>query len=134
MIKIIIPGNPIPWRAPFVGKKGCFSPRSEDLKRFKSIVDCQYFGSIIEGAVICDVICYMPIPKGTSKIKRGFMLSGGIRPTKRPDRTNIAKLMEDALNGTVIYDDSQIVGGRVEKWYCENPRVEMLIFKIAEVE
>ena len=55
------------------------------------------------------------------------MLQGKIRPICRPDRTNIGKLYEDALNGIVIVDDSQIVEGSVGKWYCERPRVEIFI-------
>lgn len=69
----------------------------------------------------------MPIPKSTSKKTRLLMLEGKIRPTTRPDRTNLCKLMEDVFNGIVYLDDSQIVGGAVEKWYSDNPRVVVKI-------
>lgn len=55
------------------------------------------------------------------------MLEGKIRPTTRPDRTNFCKLAEDILNGIMYLDDSQIVGGSVEKWYSDNPRIVVKI-------
>ena len=130
MIKIVIPGKPLPWRAPVVCRNVTFSPRAKQLKLYKYLAADQYQGELIRCAVNCDVISYIPIPVGTTKANRMLMLAGKIRPAKRPDRTNIAKLVEDALNGTVIEDDSLIVGGRVEKWYCERPRVELIISKI----
>jgi Holliday junction resolvase RusA-like endonuclease len=130
MIKIVIPGNPIPWRAAFVGRRGAFSPRTKILNDYRINVRSQYSGPLIESAVDCHVFCFMPIPKSTSKANRILMLEGKIRPISRPDRTNIAKLVEDSLNGIVISDDSIIVGGSVEKWYDERPRVELRIKKI----
>lgn len=133
MIKIVLSGKPMSWIAPYVGKRGAFSKRTPYLKTLRLNVKRQYSANyLIDEAVICDVICYMPIPKRTSKKKMKAMLKGTIRPTTRPDRTNIAKLSEDALNGIVIRDDSLIVGGKVEKWYCEYPRVEMLISTLTQ--
>jgi Holliday junction resolvase RusA-like endonuclease len=129
MIKIVIPGKPLPWRSPFVGKRGTFNPRHQIMHDYRILVTSQYRGEIIDSAVNCDVICYMPIPKATPRLVRELMLKGKIRPIRYPDRTNIAKLMEDCLNGIVLCDDSIIVGGRVEKWYCEHPRVELFIDK-----
>lgn len=130
MITIVIPGKPIPWMSPFIGRKCSFSPRSKVLNDYRIIVRSQYSAPPIESEVDCDVICYMPIPKTTSKKNKSSMLEGKIRPISRPDRTNIAKLVEDALNGIVISDDSIIVGGRIEKWYDENPRVVLQIKKL----
>ena len=123
----------MPWQAARVCRKVTFSPRAKELRLFKALASEQYHGPLICCSINCDVISYIPIPVGTPKMVRMLMLSGDIRPQKRPDRTNICKLYEDALNGTVIKDDSQIVGGRVEKWYCERPRVEIIITKIQEI-
>lgn len=120
----------MPWMAARVCRKITYSPRAKDLRLFKAMASDQYKGEVLRCAVNCDVIEYMAIPVGTSKANRMRMLSGKSRPTKRPDRTNVCKLMEDALNGIVYEDDSLIVGGRVEKWYCEFPRVEMIISKV----
>jgi Holliday junction resolvase RusA-like endonuclease len=39
-------------------------------------------------------------------------------PTGKPDRDNIAKLVQDSLNGILWRDDSIIVDGRDQKRYC----------------
>lgn len=73
----------------------------------------------------------MPIPASTSKRRREEMLAGKIRPGKKPDRINLAKGYEDIFQGIFYHNDSQIVGGSVEKWYSDNPRV---MVKIETVE
>ena len=49
------------------------------------------------------IIAVMGIPKSTPKYRRSDMLSGKIRPTKKPDWDNIGKLVCDALNGVSIF-------------------------------
>ena len=53
------------------------------------------------------------------------MRSGIIRPTKKPDFDNIAKIICDALNGIAYKDDASIVSAIVEKYYADddNPKV-----------
>lgn len=77
-----------------------------------------------------DIIAYYAVPNSASKAKRADMLSGKIRPTKKPDYDNVAKIISDALNGLAFYDDAQIVDGNVTKWYGETPKVVVRIFEI----
>lgn len=67
------------------------------------------------------------IPKSKSKKEREKMIAGAIRPTKKPDMDNIAKIICDALNVLAYYDDSQIVELEIEKVYGEIPKVEISI-------
>ena len=53
------------------------------------------------------------------------MLKNEIRPTKKPDLDNVAKLILDSLNNVAYKDDSQIVMLKVEKFYGEIPRMEI---------
>ena len=55
------------------------------------------------------------------------MLEGKIKPTKKPDCDNIAKIMLDALNGIAFPDDSQVIGLLVMKCYSDHPRVELTL-------
>lgn len=66
---------------------------------------------------------YFSIPKSASKKKHQAMIDGEIRPTKKPDTDNIAKVVCDALNGIAYHDDSQIVELTVSKSYSDNPKV-----------
>ena len=66
---------------------------------------------------------YFGIPKRASKKNRALMLDRKIRPTKKPDADNIAKIILDSLNGLAFTDDAQITGLLVTKEYAESPRV-----------
>ena len=52
------------------------------------------------------------------------MLNNELRPIKKPDSDNLAKICLDALNGIAYPDDSQIVALTVNKYYSKEPRVE----------
>lgn len=73
---------------------------------------------------------YMPIPKSFSKKKYEQALSGEIRPTVKPDCDNIAKNINDALNGIVYPDDKQIVSLTVNKIYSDNEFVKVIIEEV----
>lgn len=70
---------------------------------------------------------YYSIPKSASKKRHAAMLSGDIRPTKKPDMDNVIKIIADALNKIAYRDDTQIVDCQVRKFYSEKPRVEVMI-------
>lgn len=74
-----------------------------------------------------NVYAYFKIPKNTSKKKKAVMLSGEIRPTKKPDIDNILKVVADALNGVCYKDDKCIVKMNGEKYYADVPRIEVVM-------
>lgn len=57
------------------------------------------------------------IPQGFPRGNRELCLKNQIRPTKKPDLSNYLKIFEDAMNGAIYFDDSQIVRALVEKFY-----------------
>lgn len=73
------------------------------------------------------VTAYYSIPKSVSKRKKEKMLNHQIRPTKKPDSSNVLKAIEDALNKIAYKDDSQIVETRVSRFYGEIPMVTVTI-------
>lgn len=73
------------------------------------------------------IMAFYGIPKSASKKKREQMLSGMIRPTKKPDMDNVVKIIADSLNQVAYKDDTQIVDCQVRKFYSEDPRVEVVI-------
>jgi Holliday junction resolvase RusA-like endonuclease len=79
----------------------------------------QYDGPVVKGAIIAEYVFCIAIPKSCSKKKRAMMMEGEDRPTKRPDRDNMAKFLSDCLQGIVFEDDSQIVDGPIRKYYDE---------------
>jgi Holliday junction resolvase RusA-like endonuclease len=79
----------------------------------------------LEGQIKAHIQAFFFIPKSTSNKKREKMLSGEIRPTKKPDTDNLAKIILDSLNKMAYDDDSQIVTLTVQKFYSDEPRVEV---------
>lgn len=62
------------------------------------------------------------------------MLENKVRPTKKPDCDNIAKIVLDALNGIAYYDDSQVVSLVVRKHYAETTHVKVMLCSADMVE
>lgn len=84
----------------------------------------------ILGACKIYVTAFFPIPKSWSASKKQLAISGKIRPTKKPDLDNILKIICDPLKGIVWQDDDQVVGDDTNKWYGEEPRVEVMILEV----
>lgn len=75
---------------------------------------------------------FYSIPTSKSKKQKAAMAEGLIRPTKKPDLDNITKAVLDSLNGIAYHDDVQIVDATIQKWYSDQPRVEVEIEEIAQ--
>ena len=79
------------------------------------------------GPVAMRLDIFMPIPASWSKVKRESAASGGVMPITKPDASNVLKAAEDALNGIVYIDDSQIIDVTVSKRYSHEPRIEITV-------
>lgn len=77
------------------------------------------------------ILAYYGIPKSASKKKKTLMLSGVLRPTKKPDMDNVMKVIADSLNQVAYKDDTQIVDAQCRKFYSDEPRVEVVIREIS---
>ena len=71
-----------------------------------------------------------PIPKSTPKYRKQMMLDDKIRPIRRPDADNIAKVVLDSLVGVAYRDDSQVVNLTVQKIYADKEVVCMTIWEV----
>lgn len=73
------------------------------------------------------IVFGLPVPKATTKSRRLAMLTGRLKPVKRPDIDNYAKAVLDALNGVAWADDAQIVELALYKKYAEEPYTQIYI-------
>lgn len=104
---------------------------SREYKEYVSLIAKQHAPKKpIDGPVSVSIKIYRQIPKSTTKKDRALFLAGIKRPVVKPDGTNYAKGIEDALNGIIYKDDSQIVDLQVQKYYSDNPRVEISVKEI----
>lgn len=130
-IKFTIPGTPVGKARPRVTRYGAYTP--EKTVNYETLVKEMFAikypkHEIMEGPLRMEVLAYFPIPKSASKKKALQMAKGEIRPTKKPDTSNILKIIEDALNKIAYNDDSQIVESSIEKYYSgDSPRTEVVI-------
>lgn len=84
-------------------------------------------GMLADKPLKAEINVFMPVPKSYSKKKTEQALQNEIRPTVKPDCDNIAKNINDALNGIAYPDDKQIVSLTVNKYYSSSEYVEVKI-------
>lgn len=98
----------------------------EKSRNYKELVKLSAFWArpkeLLSGEIRLQVDFFLPIPKRFSQLKRRLALEGKLRPTKKPDNSNVVKGIEDALNKVIWEDDSHIVTLIVRKWYSDKLR------------
>ena len=130
---IVILGDPVAQGRPRATNRGGFvhlydPPKSKKYKDYVSkVAKEQWKHGILEGALEVKLDIYRPIPKSVSKKRRKEKESKTIRPIVRPDVDNYAKSVLDGLDKIVWQDDSQIVSLITNKYYSDNPRVEISV-------
>ena len=132
MINFTIPGEPKGKGRPKFSRQGNFvkTYTPDTTVNYENWVKICFQGAgqkMLDGQLKVVIKSYFPIPKSFSKKKRESALKEELRPTKKPDCDNIAKIILDALNGLAYKDDKDVVSCLIEKWYSENPRVEVYI-------
>lgn len=147
-VELVIKGEPMGKQRPYATTKNgytrTFTP--EKTLNYEALIRHEYQNKYNEMVfkqgeqLHAHIVAYFPIPKSqyayhkktntTDLTKTGMdMKCGKVRPTKKPDCDNIAKICLDSLNGIAYPDDSQLVNLLVVKFYSEEPRVIITIWK-----
>ena len=137
-IEFTVPGEPQGKGRPKFARKGNFvsayTPEKTASYENRVILaysqQCKNFKFDDKSQLTMDIKAFFQPPKSVSKKKIDLMIDKVIRPTKRPDADNIAKIIADGLNGTAYHDDSQIVSLKIEKYFDTYPRTEITIEEI----
>jgi len=131
MISFIIEGEPTGKARPRVTKWGCHNTEKtvlyENLVKITYQQQCKEYSE--KPLEVC-ITAYYNIPKSATKKNREAMLRDDLRPCKKPDIDNVAKIILDSLNGVAYKDDTQVVYLCVRKFYGEKARVEVEISEI----
>ena len=127
-----IPGDPQGKRRARFVRAGHFiksyaDPKTVNYETFIREMFCVAYPGFVplEGALEVEIRAFCGMPKTVSKKKRVLMENGEVRPAKRPEADNIAKVILDALTGLAFKNDSQVTRLVVEKSYSGRPRVEV---------
>lgn len=131
-IHIVVLGNAVAKGRPKFTRAGGFPRAYTPAKtvKWENIVRTEAAAvmadrPIITGPVFLVAKFVRPFPVGMSGKKRLTAY-----PTTKPDLTNYIKAIEDACNGVVWKDDSQIVNMGVWKEYGDKPLVDIKISEI----
>lgn len=127
-IEFTVPGEPFGKQRPRHSRLSGTTYTPRETKEHEALIRLEYRKQcgmkFPEGAQLrITVTAVMGIPKSTPKSRRSAMISGEIRPAKKPDWDNIGKLVCDALNGVAYDDDKCICEASVIKVYGEAPCV-----------
>lgn len=137
-IEFRVPGRPVAWQ------RAGLSTRSGRAIMFTKERSRAYQSVVREAAIphLCEA--YAPSPDSAwhltiivtvSRPKAHFKRDGSLRPDspstcrKKPDLSNTIKQIEDALNGVVWQDDSQIVEHHTQKLWGESDEVYVKILE-----
>ena len=126
-VAFIVPGEPKGKGRPRFNTKTGRTYTPGDTINYENLVKMQYQALVgdkyTEKEVEARITCYYGIPKSMSKSNREKVYHGKLRPTKKPDLDNIAKIVLDALNKLAFKDDNQITKLNLEKIYSEEEKV-----------
>jgi crossover junction endodeoxyribonuclease RusA len=109
------------------------NPASKEWKRLVSQVAGEAMAGrpLLEGPLSLTVEFFRPRPQGHFG-KRGLLPSAPVFPTTAPDTTKLVRAIEDAMQGVVYRNDSQIVSQVARKQYGEAARCEVRIQQIGK--
>jgi Holliday junction resolvase RusA-like endonuclease len=135
-VTVCLLGEPVAWARTRISKTGSlFTPRRQrnNAVALKLLAHQEMIGRLpFAGPVGVNLTAEFAIPKSYSRAKRTAALLGEIRPAKKPDLSNIVKQVEDAFNGVVYCDDSQIVEyWTLRKVYSGQPKIVVTVTPIA---
>jgi Holliday junction resolvase RusA-like endonuclease len=128
MVKFTVLGEPKGKGRPRMTARGrTYTPKDtvqyENLVRIEYRRQCGDFKFQDGTPLDARITAYFSIPQSVSKKKRQMMMEHKVRPTKKPDVDNVAKVVLDSINGVAYHDDAQVVDCQVRKFYSDNPRI-----------
>lgn len=131
-VRVTIIGEPCGKGRPRFARNGAtYTPQK--TVNYETLVQVEYRVQTackrFEGPVKMTITAYYGIPKSAPKQRKSLMEMNRVRPIKKPDIDNVAKIICDALNGYAYHDDTQVVELRAVKLYGD-PRV---VVEIEEV-
>jgi len=133
-VSFIVPGHPFGKQTSKSTKNGRRHYTPKETVRYENLVMMQAMQAMQDRPPVdIDVglmfVAVFPVPDSWSAKKRAAALAGDIRPTKKPDLSNIQKALEDGMNAVVFKDDSQITeSGGSKKIYGETPCVKVCVY------
>lgn len=119
---IVIDGEPMGKERPRFTRQGHTYTPEKTRKYEREVIKAWNNREKFSGALYVKIEAFMKISQRCKTL----------RPTKKPDIDNIAKIIMDGLNKVAWDDDKQVVDLRVIKAWSNEPRVEVTIKEVLE--
>ncbi len=136
-LKLTIPGEPMAVQSMKVARAGKFIRKYQPkaVVNWKAYIRTYIATTLpdgwepLRGALFVKYTFVFPILKSASKrTKEAIRCGEKVYKATRPDLSdNLKKGLNDALNGLVWNDDSQIAKEKAEKIYGDVPRIEIVV-------
>jgi Holliday junction resolvase RusA-like endonuclease len=109
------------------------NPKSKDFKGSvaREAAKAMNGAALLDGPLFLEVTFYRVRPKGHCG-KHGVRRSAPSHPDTKPDLLKVTRGVEDAMEGIVYRNDSQICGEALVKLFGEPARVEITVSSIQE--
>lgn len=136
VVSFTVPGEPVGWQRAGQNRLTGATYTQAKTRGQEQLIADEYYKAVgayrfPKGAKLELIVkAYMKVPASARKSEKEKMLSGKLRPTKKPDWDNIGKLVSDALNGIAYEDDKAIVSAIVSKFYADKPRTFIVLQSI----
>lgn len=112
---------------PRSGKFGFYVKGASDHKKFFREFTKNKELPIITTPTRFYATVYLPIPNSMNPVEKILCEMGFGSPITKPDWDNLAKTYCDMIQDIILYDDSLIIKGVLEKRYSLKPRIEIHI-------
>ena len=133
-LRFTVPGMPRGKQRVRVTRKGHAYTPGETIVYENWVKHCAMTAmgdrELLQGPLSVSLTLHMPIPGSWSKKKRKAAAEGILRPLVKPDASNVAKSIEDGMEGVVYQDDKTICQLTVNKVYSGMARVEVEVKEI----
>jgi len=136
VVNFVVEGNPFGKERPRATRGGVIYTPSKTKNYEQCVMDAyfvKYHNQIIfeeKQPLEVQIIAYYPIPKSCTKKDRYEMENNLVVPMKKPDLDNVEKIIMDALNTVAYHDDAQVAKITSEKYYSNEPRVEVTVRRL----
>jgi len=134
MITFKVDGDPVGKQRARYAKRGNFvqtytpdKTRNYESSIKEAAVEAMGSSEALETPVTLYLYIRAPIPKSLTKKRLEAISNGSEKPIKKPDASNVLKSVEDAMNGVVYKDDSQIVNIHVTKVYSSQSGIDVCV-------
>ena len=133
-VSFTLPGEPVAWQRRVVNKRGQqYTPaKTRDYAAYVRHTYALEAGTckVHDGPVSLTLKARLKPPESWPKWRYEAWERGGfaaIACGKKPDLSNVLKLIEDALNRVAYHDDAQIVAENIQKVWSYDPGVTVTL-------